>query len=199
MGEMKLKKVTIAFTDALVEAKAIGDGDPRFGAKFIIEPGSEHEKLLDAEMLKVAKEKWKDDGEAVFALLKEKDKLCFIKKEYKDKKGVPYDGFKGMYYLSAGDPKSPATIIDRFGVEVLGPKVGTGKEQIRNAERLIYSGCQVHASYDIWAQDNTFGRRINAKLRGVMWAGDGERFGGGSPPASADEFADLAEDAESLV
>ena len=61
MGEMKLRKVPIAFTDALVEAKAIGDGAARFNAKFIIEPGSEHEKLLDAEILKVAKEKWKDE------------------------------------------------------------------------------------------------------------------------------------------
>jgi hypothetical protein len=41
-------------------------------------------------------------------------------------------------------------------------------------------------------QDNKWGRRINCSLRGVMLTGEGENFGGGSAPASADEFASLA-------
>lgn len=199
MAEIKLKNIPIAFVDALVVAKAIGDGAPRFGLKLIIEPGSAEEKLLDKTMLEVAKEKWKEDGEAVLNLLVEKNKVCFVKKEYKDKKGVPYEGFKGRYYVSAGDAKTPPTIVDRFGAEVLGPKAGYGPEQVRNAQRLIHSGADVHVSLEIWAQDNDWGRRLNAKPRGVMWAGEGSNFGGGTAPADASEFADLAEDAESLV
>ena len=81
-------------------------------------------------------------------------------------------------------------MVDRFGNEVL------DKSEI---ERLIYSGCHTHVSLDIWAQDNKWGRRINCTLRGVMFAGDGANFGGGSAPASASEFAEFAEDAEDLL
>ena len=79
--------------------------------------------------------------------------------------------------------------MDRLGNEV------TSKAEI---ERLIYSGCYVHASVDIWPQDNKWGQRINCTLRGVMFANDGENFGGGST-ASASEFADFAIDAEDLI
>jgi hypothetical protein len=49
----------------------------------------------------------------------------------------------------------------------------------------------VSASVEVWAQDNKWGRRINCSLRGVMLTGEGENLGGGSSPASADEFASL--------
>jgi len=50
---------------------------------------------------------------------------------------------------------------------------------------------------DIWPQDNKWGQRVNCTLRGVMFANDGENFGGGTP-ASADEFAAFAVDAADL-
>jgi hypothetical protein len=59
-------------------------------------------------------------------------------------------------------------------------------------EAKAFSGALVNASVEIWAQDNKWGRRINCSLRGVMLTGEGENFGGGSSPASADEFAALA-------
>jgi hypothetical protein len=49
----------------------------------------------------------------------------------------------------------------------------------------------VHASVDVWAQDNQWGQRVNCSLGGVMFAGDGQRFGGAAP-ATADTFAGLA-------
>ena len=198
MPEIKLKNIQIAFP-ALAEPQAFGDGEPAYGGKFPVKPGSDHQKLIDAAMLEAATDKWKADGKSVLELLIEKDKVCFVKKEYKNKKGEPYDGFKGTHYLSTRNAKAQPTIVDRFGKEVLGPNVGYGPQQRRDAERLIHSGAITHISIDIWAQDNQWGRRINATLRGVMWAGEGENFGGGATPASADEFADMAEVADDLV
>ena len=63
-------------------------------------------------------------------------------------------------------------------------------------EQLIYDGCRVNAKIEIWAQDNKFGRRINCSLLGVMFAGEGENFGGGAAPASADDFAGMAAKAD---
>ena len=69
------------------------------------------------------------------------------------------------------------------------------------ADGLPYSGCYVNASIELWAQDNNYGKRINASLRGVQFYRDGDAVAGGGGPASEDEFDDLAEgaDADNLV
>lgn len=196
MAEIKIKNITMMFP-AIAEPKAMGDGTPAYGSKHPIKPDSPIVVQIEEAMKQVAKEKWKADWEGVYNLLKEDDKLCLHYKEYKNKKtGKVYAGFEGTYYLSTRHETTQPTAIDRTGAEVLGPNVGYGPAQKRDAERLIYSGCITHCSYDIWAQDNKFGRRINATLRGAMFAGEGERFGGGTTPAGADEFADLAEEAD---
>lgn len=184
MPILMLKNVQIAFP-ALAEPQAIGDGEPAYGGRFIIKPDSPLVKEIDAAMLEVAKQKWKDDGPAVLDMLREEGKVCFEKKAYRSKKtGKVYDGFEGTYSLGARNPKAQPSVFNKYGEQV------TGKTAI---EQAIYSGALVNAKIELWGQDNSFGRRINCSLLGVMFAGDGERFGGGSAPASADDFADLAQ------
>ena len=187
--ELRLKNVRIAFP-ALDEPAAFGEGDPAYQAKFIIEPKSENTKLLDDAMAAVAKDKWKEKSDGVLELLKEDKKLCFLHSAYKNKKtGEPYLGFEGKYSLSTRNPNKP-TVFDQFGNEIKDP---------RDIKAKIYSGCFVHAKINVWAQDNAYGRRINASIDGVMFAKDGEAFGG-STPATAADFADLkADEIEALV
>lgn len=181
-----LKNVVMAFP-AIAQAQSYGDGDPAYGAKFPIEPNSENHKLIEQAMLGEATEQWKEKGEAILAMLAEDKKLCFSKTVYRSKKtGEPYEGFAGTHYLSARNATNQPTVIDQYGKEV------TDKKAI---ERLAFSGAIVHASVEIWAQDNKWGRRINCSLRGIMLTGEGKNFGGGSAPASADEFAEFAKDA----
>lgn len=187
--EIRLKNVRISFP-ALGRPEAYGDGEPAFQAKFIIEPKGEHSKLIRETIKAVAEEKWADKSAAVLKMLTEDKKLAYVEGEYRSKKtGEVYDGFQGMHYLSARNAKMRPTILDRFGNPVTDPA---------EIDRLIYSGCRVHAMIDLWAQDNKWGRRINATLQGVMFAGDGDSFGG-SRVADAADFADLAEDAGDLV
>lgn len=185
MATMMLKNVRIAFP-ALAEPQAIGDGEPAYGAQIVIDPKSAHPDELDALMLQVAKEKWKDDGAAVLAMLKEDGKVGFQRKEYKNKKtGKPYAGFEDKFHLTTrSNVKKQPTVFTKYGEPV------TDKTKI---EKLIYSGCYVNAKIDGWAQDNSFGRRINFSLLGVMFAADGESFGGGAAPASADDFSAMAQ------
>lgn len=187
--ELRLKNVRIAFP-ALDVPATFGDGEPAYQAKFIIEPKSENVKLLDEAMIAVAKDQWKDKAPGVLELLKEDKKLCFLHSPYKNKKtGEPYLGFEGKYSLSTRSKNRP-TVFDRNNVEV---KDG------RDIKAMIYSGCFVHAKINVWAQDNQYGRRINASIDGVMFAKEGEAFGG-STPASASDFEDLkADEEESLV
>ena len=188
-----LKNVVLAFP-ALAEPQSFGEGEPAYGAKFPIKPNSEQQKAIEAAMLAEAKEAWKDKADSVLSMLAEDGKLCFTKKVYRSKKtGEPYQGFDGAHFLSTRNAKTQPTVFNQYGEEV------TSKSDI---EAKAFSGAVVNASIEIWAQDNKWGRRINCSLRGVMLTGEGENFGGGSSPASADEFASLAKakaDAEDIL
>jgi hypothetical protein len=178
-----LKGVTLSFP-AIAEPQAFGEGDPAYGAKFAIKPGSEQHKALEAAIAAEADEAWKDKAESVLKMLEEDGKVAFVKKVYRSKKtGEAYQGFEGMHYLSTRNAKTQPSVFDQYG------KPLTGKGYI---EKNAHSGAVVNASVEVWAQDNKWGRRINCSLRGVMLTGEGENLGGGSSAASADEFASLA-------
>lgn len=187
MAKMMLKKKRLGFP-ALARPQAIGDGEPAYGARLIIDPEDNDVKVIEREIINVAKAKWKDDWENVLAVLREEKRIAFEKTPYRNKKtGKVYDGFEGKYSLGTRNPKQRPTAVDRYGAEITDPA---------QIERILYSGCYVHAQVEFWAQDNAFGRRINCSLLGAMFAADGDSFGGGSAPASADEFAEYAQSPE---
>ena len=189
MTTLMLKDVVIRFP-AVGEPQSMGEGDPAWGGKFPIDPKSAHCKAIEAAMLEVAKAKWEKDGERVLETLKEDRKVCFERKPYKSKKtGEVYNGFDGMFTLGArtASNKAQPTVFNKYGEPVEGNAA---------REQLIYDGCHVNAKVEFWAQQNTYGRRINCSLLGVMFAGEGEHFGGGSAPASADDFAGLTAKAD---
>ena len=178
-----LKNVVLAFP-ALAEPQSFGEGEPAYGAKFPIKPNSEQQKQIEAAILAEAKEAWKDKADSVVKMLEEDGKVAFTKKVYRSKKtGEPYQGFDGQHYLSTRNSKTQPSVYNEYGDQI------TAKGDI---EAKAFSGAVVNASVEVWAQDNKWGRRINCSLRGVMLTGEGENFGGGSSPASADEFASLA-------
>jgi len=190
MTKLMLKDKRIGFP-ALATPQAIGDGEPAYGGRLIIDPSDDDVAVIDAAIREVAKEKWKDTAEDVLAVLREEKRICFEKSAYRNKKtGKVYDGFEGKFSLGTRNPKVRPTIVDRFGNEV------TDTSEIG---RLIYSGCRVNARVEFWAQDNSFGRRINCSLLGVMFAGDDQNFGGGSPAAAVSDFASLAQKAEDFL
>ena len=177
-GRLMLVKKRLAFP-AIFSPQAIGDGDPAYGGKLIIEPTDPDVAKIEATMLAVANAKWPGKGQQIIDLLKEDKKLAFIRGPYRNSKtGDIYDGFEGMYTLSTRNPETRPTALDG------------NNQPTTQADGLIYGGCYVHASVEFWAQDNKYGRRINCNLRGVMFAGEGPRFGG-TAPAKADEFAGL--------
>lgn len=60
------------------------------------------------------------------------------------------------------------------------------------------AGDYVYATIELWAQDNQYGKRINAKLRGVQFYKEGRPFGEGRIDVSK-EFAPIADEDESPV
>jgi len=55
--------------------------------------------------------------------------------------------------------------------------IGRKMEQLAESDGKPYAGCYVNASIRLWAQDNQYGKRINAQLRAVQFVKDGDEFG----------------------
>ena len=181
MPKIRLENVRLAFP-ALFEPQAIGDGEPAFGARFIIDPANKKMvAAIDAAIAQAAAEqaKWKGKHEQILAKIIKDGACAFLKDDYEDKNGDAYAGFEGMYSLGTRSKAKPL-VIDR------------DKSPLVASDGRPYGGCYVVASVEIWAQDNSFGRRINAQLKGVQFYRDGDAFSGGTP-ASADDFEDLAD------
>jgi hypothetical protein len=189
-----IKDVMLGFP-ALAEPQSLGDGEPAYGAKLPIEPSSANLKLIEDAIREEAKAVWKDKADSILDMLREDNKLCLVKKEYRSKStGEVYEGFQNTFALSTRNAKVQPSIFNQYGDPL---------EKKSDIERQAFSGAIASGvSVEIWAQDNKWGKRVNCTLLGVMLSGEGTSIGGGSAPASADDFAGLAKakaDADSLL
>lgn len=190
--EVKLKEVRLAFPK-LFEAKAVGSGDKKYySIACPIDPQSENHKALQAAIEAVAKEKWGEKSKGILETIREKGDIGYQLKPLKNGEGQVYDGFEGMHSLNASrrEDRGPVLVVDRV------PKNPDGStNKLTAASGRPYAGCYVNALVDVWAQDNSNGKRINVELKGVQFVKDGDAFGGGGV-ASADQFDDLGVEEE---
>jgi len=107
---------------------------------------------------------------AISALCKEKfkgkklpsDKLCL-----RDGNDKGRDEYEGSMVLSANSKARPMVIAR------------DGRTTIQDEEDSdIYAGCFVNAKVRLWAQDNKFGKRVNAELVAIQFLKDGEPLDG---------------------
>lgn len=159
----------------------------RYGGSFPIMPGSANAKACAAAVEAVAKAKWGAKATGILAELKKKGDLGYQESPKANSEGEVYDGFEGMFTVNASNKVRPLA-LDR------------DKSQLSAADGRPYSGCYVNVSLEFWAQDNGFGKKINASLKGIQFVRDGDAFGGGAP-ASPDDFEDLGvgDEEESLA
>ncbi|MCK9988683.1 MAG: hypothetical protein AzoDbin1_05155 [Azoarcus sp.] len=169
-----LKNVRLSFPTLFKPETFGGEGDPVYSASFIFPPGSDAAKAIEAAIEDAAKEKWAGKAKDVLKALRAAGKICLHDGDAKE-----YDGYAGNLYVSARSKTRP-TLLNR------------DKTPVAEADGVLYGGCYVNALLDVWAQDNAFGKRINATLKGVQFVRDGDAFGGGAP-ASADDFPDESE------
>lgn len=168
-----------AFLNALFTAQTVnGEGEPAFGGTWLLAPDHPQLPEINAAILAVAKEKWGAKGQAVFDELKKKDKLALHDGDTKS----DYDGFAGNWFIASRSKVRP-TVVDR------------DRSPLVEADGRPYSGCYCNVIVEFWAQDNAYGKRVNAQLRGVQFNRDGDAFSAGRP-ADADEFEDVSEGAD---
>lgn len=107
---------------------------------------------------------------AITALCKEKfkgkklpaDKLCLRDGDDKGR-----EEYEGSFVLSANSKARPM-VIARDGRSVISDE----------EDSEIYPGCHVNAKVRLWAQDNKYGKRINAELVAIQFLKDGEPLDG---------------------
>ena len=181
--KMTIKNCRLAFP-AIFEAKAVNPGDtPAFSAALLI--GKDHPQLAEIKKAigTVGADKWKDKAPAILKQLEAGGKTALHDGDTK----ASYDGFEGNLFISARNQSKPA-VKDR-----------DGKTDLTRADGRPYGGCYVNAVVEFWAQDNNYGKRVNATLLGVQFVRDGAAFAGGTT-ASDDDFEDLsAGEADSLM
>jgi hypothetical protein len=177
----------LAFPNLFKATAPQGGGEIAFSASFIAPPtrmkvtkfvakGQPYAATtIDAVLLAVANEKWGAKGPAMLKALKAADKICLHNGDSK----ADYEGFPGNMFISARSKVRPSTMDGQ-------------KNEIGEQDGLLLSGYYVDAVLDIWAQENSFGKRINAQLKGVQFRRKGDVFSGGGAPAEDDDFDEIS-------
>lgn len=164
-----------------------GDYGNSYRMNLIVEPDFDQLAAVEAAMFEAAKAKWGDKAKATYAHLgtPAQDRLALKRHPATNSEGAVYEGYEGKWFISCArrEEDGRPSVYTATNAEVTDPiEIG----------RLIYSGCKVHAKLKFWAQDNAGGKRINAGIEGLMFAGDGPSFGGKATVATADDFAEYA-------
>jgi hypothetical protein len=178
--KIALSNVRLAFPQ-LFEAKAFQGSEPAFAASFIMPPNHPAVKQIHAAIDEIGQNKWGGKWPAIKKELTAKDKLPIHDGDTK----ANYSGFEGNLFVSSRNKVRPL-VLDR------------DKTPLTQSDGKPYAGAFVNASIELWCQDNEYGKRINATLRGVQFYKDGEAFAGGGS-ASDDEFEDLGTEEDALV
>jgi hypothetical protein len=178
MSKVILNDVRLAFPQLFEAAQVNGEGKPAFSASLLFPKTHPAYAAVQKAILETAKEKWPKEGEKIAKLAFEKDKTCLHNGNDKEK----YDGFPGNWYVSCRTQTRPLVLA-------------ADKSPLTEKDGKPYAGCYVNASIEIWAQDNQFGKRINAQLKGVQFLRDGDAFSAAAP-GSPDDFEDLSDGAQ---
>ena len=157
-GTIQIKDVRLSYPHLFKPWAQNDDQDKKYSARFLL-PRETHGaeiKAIQQFLTKMMSEKFK----ARIPL----DKL-FMRDG--DATGKPED--EGCWYISASDSIRPQV-------------VGKKREPLTEEDDVVYGGVIVNALIRPWAQDNKFGKRINANLVGVQFVKeDGVRFGQARP------------------
>lgn len=173
-----LKNVRLSYP-AIYKPKGFKNStdEPRFSANFILDPETKLGRANIARMeaaidYAIENTDWKGKT----------PKFAEAKLPLRDGDNIDSDGYEGMMFVSASNPRRPK-VVDRDKLEVQD-----------GDDDAPYAGCFVDAAVRVWAQNNEYGKRINCSLEAVRFRDDGESFGAGQ--FDVDDFDELDDDDE---
>ena len=171
--KLKLTNVRLSFPNLFTRAVFNGE-EGKYGATLLL-PKSEKAqvKAIDEAIASMIKTELKG------AKLPS-DKLC-----KRDGDDADYAGYEDCWSIKASNGVRPL-VLDRL------------KAPLTADDEVVYAGCYVNAIIELWAQNNQWGKRINANLLGVQFVKDGERFGDGGRTAKVDDFDEVEFEEEAI-
>lgn len=183
-GTVFLKNVRLAFPELYVAKQYKGEGEPKYSATFLIEPGSQNDINIQKAIAEVAAAQWGDKTAQVMKSIEGQPmKFAYLAGDLK-----AYDGFEGMKALSAKRKETDGVVL------VLDRDMTT----LTKESGRPYGGCYVNARVQMWAQKNEWGNGMRATLVVVQFLNDGDSFGG-APQATAVGFEAVEDEAADLV
>jgi hypothetical protein len=183
---LKINDARLSFAHLWVPKPFEEGAVPKYQATFLIDPSSKAGQRQIDKILAVAEEvmkaQWPDDIPVDmgfgFGYADGKYDLELCGKEFRTKPHN-YDGWEGMFFLTAYEVTRPRVIDGR-------------RNDLAQESGKPYSGCYVNGLVSLWTQNNRGGKRVNANLRAVQFVRDGEAFG--APPVNVEEEFDVIED-----
>lgn len=172
---LKLNNVRLSYPNLFEPKSGPEGGEPKYSASFILDKTDNAGEIteLRAAILAVAKEKWgndkakwnpKNDGLVVQVAPGKGAAVKICLRDGSDKPDTTGYGDSVMFF-SASNKMAPA-VVD----------TNPSQRLTKNDNRPL-AGQYVNVAIRLWAQDNNFGKRINAQLQAVQFAADGETFG----------------------
>lgn len=173
MSKINIKNVRLSFPSLFQQAVFGGESTGKYEATFILDKEYHAETIekLNAEIANLVKS------------LKSKlpaEKICL-----KDGDEGERPEFEGKMTIKASTKRRPL-VIDR------------DKSPLTEDDNRIYAGCYVNAIISLWAQNNNYGKRVNAQLEGVQFYQDGEPFGDAGVSVDAFDAFDAFDDDDDL-
>jgi hypothetical protein len=172
MSKIQLKAVRLSFPSLFQPGSFGGESTGKYEATFVLDKKDHADAIKQIQTAADAmmKEAFKGKIPA--------DKVCL-----KDGDDMARPEFEGKFTIKASTKKRPL-VINR------------DKSPITEDDNIVYAGCYVNAIVSLWAQNNQYGKRINAQLDGVQFCRDGEPFGDGG--IAVDAFDAFGEDDDFL-
>jgi len=163
--QIKLTNVRLSYP-VLFKPKAMEEGqDPKYSAAFLLDK-KEHKALIAEIKTKI------ESLKAEKNLKVPADKVCLKDGELKE----DVDGYGPDVMFVNTSNKTRPTVVNR------------DRSPVTEDDGVVYGGCYVNAVIRLWAQNNSWGKRINASLEAVQFVSDGEAFG--APKVDIEEVFD---------
>ena len=139
--------------------------EPQYSVTLLFKDGDANHRALSAGIKRLIADMWPNGKPPGL-------KHCL--RNGVEKEGM--DGYgAGVMFISANNDNR-FTVIDQL------------RRPLVEADGKPYAGCYVNAKVRLWAQDNKWGKRVNAQCLGVQFFRDGDSFGGGARVASPEDF-----------
>lgn len=173
---VKLNNVRLSFP-ALWQPRVGPDANskPSYQASFILDKKANAADIdkVRAVIASIVKESFKG---------KQPPKICL--RDGSEKPDV--DGYGDhVMFISARSDKKPEVVARNM-------------EKLIESDNKVYAGCVVNATVRLWAQDNQYGKRINAQLRAIQFVKDGAPFGEGAVDVTK-EFTALPDEDDGAI